>query len=381
MLPEIVRRVETVRFGPFVFQVGADHDALALPLQRVIDAQERFRVSPLSEVASRLEPEVLVSSVFGTNRIEAGKLTEEETATALELSPEQVESIEQRRVTNIRKAYVLANRSLAPGWRLTVDFIRTVHAAVTEDLPHVDNRPGVFRNNQRGYETYVGDAAHGGRYKPPQSGSDIELLLSVLVSWHEELAAGGIPALIRAPLLHLYYEQIHPFYDGNGRVGRILEASVLHAAGFRYAPFAMASYYLDRIDAYFTLFNTCRKSADNRRPNPNTPFLLFHLEGMLGTINHLHDRVNDLVRDLLLRNLLSRFREGKDINARQHAIVSHVLERGPLSLDELRRSPWYVALYEKKSDKTRLRDLRKLYDLELLHLDRQKMLRLGSGEG
>ncbi|MFC2503586.1 MAG: Fic family protein, partial [Cardiobacterium sp.] len=37
----------------------------------------------------------------------------------------------------------------------------------------------------------------------------------------------GVPALIRAPLVHYYYEIIHPFWDGNGRVGRVLEASIL----------------------------------------------------------------------------------------------------------------------------------------------------------
>lgn len=40
---------------------------------------------------------------------------------------------------------------------------------------------------------------------------------------------------MRAPLLHLYFELIHPFWDGNGRVGRVLEASVLLAAGYQYA--------------------------------------------------------------------------------------------------------------------------------------------------
>jgi len=37
-------------------------------------------------------------------------------------------------------------------------------------------------------------------------------------------------------------------------------------AGYRYAPFALARYYLANIDAYFTLFNTCRKAADKKTP-------------------------------------------------------------------------------------------------------------------
>jgi fido (protein-threonine AMPylation protein) len=61
-----------------------------------------------------------------------------------------------------------------------------------------------------------------------------------------DLVGTRCPAAIRAPLVHFYYEQIHPFWDGNGRVGRVIEATLLQAAGYRYAPFAMARHYLDK---------------------------------------------------------------------------------------------------------------------------------------
>ena len=109
---------------------------------------------------------------------------------------------------------------LPPGWTLTKEFILELHRLICKDIPHPDNRPGLIRDNPKTRFTYVGDAAHGGRYKPPQYGKDIERLLSALIAWHGELDAAGVPALIRAPLVHLYYEQIHPFWDGNGRVGR-----------------------------------------------------------------------------------------------------------------------------------------------------------------
>lgn len=127
-------------------------------------------------------------------------------------------------------------------------FILDVHRLITLDIPHPDNRPGLIRDNPKHRITTVGDEAHGGRYKPPQSGKDVLQLLDALVEWHRELEQAGVPALIRAPLVHYYYEQIHPFWDGNGRVGRVIEATLLQAAGYRYAPFAMARYYLDTID-------------------------------------------------------------------------------------------------------------------------------------
>ena len=369
------RRVETVRFGPFTFQVGVDPNELALPLRRVEDAHQRFITSPLSQVANQLEREVVASSVFGTNTIEGGTLTEEETATTLRLAPDAVREVEQRRVVNIKAAYDHALQAAsAPHWRLDLDFIRQVHAAVTQGLPHPFNQPGLLRENPKTTVTHVGDATHGERYKPPQYGGDVLLLVQHCVGWHDSLVAAGIPALIRAPLVHLYYELIHPFWDGNGRVGRVLEATLLQVAGYRYAPFAMARYYLDNLDAYFTLFNICRKQADKNAEYPHTPFVAFHLEGMRVVINRLHDRVNQIVAGLLFESRIKQLLDGKEINARQYTILSQLLTLPePVSLERLRQSPWYQALYLKRGDKTRQRDLRKLRELGLIRLVDQRV--------
>ena len=371
MPPNYELRIETQRSGCFVFQTGVDLAALTSAMQRVVYAHERFVASPLSQVANRLEHEVVVSSIFGTNSIEGGTLSEEETETALQLDPAQVQEIEQRRALNIKAAYDIAQRAVkATGWCLNLDFIREIHAAITNQLPHPHDQPGVFRNNSKSLVTYVGNEAHGGRYKPPQYGSDIKLLMEKLIEWHDVLESVGISPLIRAPLVHLYYELIHPFWDGNGRVGRVLEASLLQAAGYRYAPFAMARYYLDNIDAYFTLFNTCRKAADKHQPKPNTSFIAFHLEGMRVVINKLHDRVNGIVVALLFETRIKQLLDRKEINPRQYTIISQLLGRGkPMALEEIRQAPWYGSLYLRLNDKTRQRDLRRLREMELLFLD------------
>ncbi|KQC10461.1 MAG: hypothetical protein APR62_12105 [Smithella sp. SDB] len=90
----IERLVETARFGLFTFQIGTDPIDTSMPLQRIVDAQKRFLSSPLSQVAKRLEQEVLVSSIFSTNTIEGGTLTEEETREAITIDPERVKAEE-----------------------------------------------------------------------------------------------------------------------------------------------------------------------------------------------------------------------------------------------------------------------------------------------
>ncbi len=372
-------KVETDRFGPFTFQVGVDLDDLTVLRQRVEDAHELFIKTPLNQVDSQLEKEVVVSSVFGTNTIEGGTLSEEETARVLQLDPAEVKETEQRRAVNIKAAYDFAQGAAkTAGWRLDLDFIRTVHAHITRDLPDPDMVPGEFRDNPKGKTTYVGDEAHGGRYKPPQYGGDVKLLMGKLIEWHDCLLEHEVPALIRAPLVHLYYETIHPFWDGNGRVGRVIEATLLQAAGYRYAPFAMARHYLDNIDEYFTLFNTCRKNAEKHEASPNQPFVRFHLEGMRVVIHRLHERCNRIVGVLLYESYIRRAFDRKEINARQYTILSQLLDKGPTDLEEVRRSPWYQSLYLKLNDKTRFRDLNRLREMELLFLDDKNRLSPGT---
>lgn len=369
-------RVETDRFGPFTFQIGADMTALESLLLRVDDAHKRFKSSPLSQVANQLEKEVVVSSIFGTNSIEGGTLSYEETEEALNLTPAQVQDIEQRRAVNLKNAYEQAQQAAAePTWQLSVAFIRQIHAAVTDQLPHEYNRPGLLRDNPKGVVTRVGNQEHGGTYKPPQYGKDVAHLLNALIEWHQQLVEQGVPVVIRASLVHLYYELIHPFWDGNGRVGRVLEATLLRAAGYKYAPFAQARYYLENIHTYFTLFNTSRKNAEKKAQSPNADFLIFFLEGMLISINAVHDRVSSLIGQILFESEVKRLHDEKVINARQYAIVSQIMAAGkPVPLAELRKAPWYQALYVKLTGKTKQRDLKGLRELGVVILDEANRL-------
>jgi Fic family protein len=368
-----LRRIETYKFGHFKLQLGLECADVAMILQRVQDAQNRFKSSPLSSVATRLEKEVVVSSVFGTNTIEGGELSEQETEQALSLSPEQISNIQQKRAINIKSAYdYIREVSINEDWHPSLDDICEVHRRVYDGLEDGDphNIPGVIRNNPEGIETHVGNEAHGGVYKPPQNGDDIRLLLESLLEWNIELANNNVPALIRAPLVHLYFEIIHPFWDGNGRVGRVLEAGVLYSNGFRYAPFAQASYYLKNIHKYFALFNSCRKAAAKKHPHPNAEFVIFFLEGMLETINNLHDRVNNMIHVVLFSAQLKRLHDIKAINDRQYTIVNEILAKGRSSaMDEIRQSAWYQTLYKKLTTKTRTRDMNNLLEIGLLASD------------
>lgn len=79
---------------------------------------------------------------------------------------------------------------------------------------------------------------------------------------------------------------------------------------------------------------------------------------MLETINRLHDRVNEMVSKILLRAKLAELKETKQLNQRQYAIMTILLTQPePLSVAQVKQQPWFIALYDKLSDKTKARDL------------------------
>jgi len=103
--------------------------------------------------------------------------------------------------------------------------------------------------------------------------------MAALVTWANSDPVMDLHPLYRAPLIHYYLEQIHPFYDGNGRVGRVIEMVILAAAHYSWT--SVVQYYLDNYRDYSRLLNTCRISAKRGEENPNTEFVKFHLTGAL----------------------------------------------------------------------------------------------------
>lgn len=368
-LDETTLRVETYRSGFFTFQIGLDMPSLMPLFDRVADAQERFSKLSLWHISAQLEKEVIAASVFGTNTIEGGDLSEEETSAVLQLSPEQIQQEVERRIINIRNAYDFAKklaegiRSTSTTYRFDPSHAKIIHSLISANLTEEHNPPGEYRDNIKGQPTFVGDAAHGGQYRPQKCIDDVEMLMQALALWINSPTVLSLPSVIRASLLHLYFELIHPFWNGNGRTGRVLEALVLQSSHFIYAPFAMANYYLEHIHEYFALFNQARKAALNKEDTPNQKFVLFFLKGMLQVINKLHDRVSNMISILLFNFRLTMARQNKQINERQYAIAHELMTQlTPITKDDLIKKPWYRVLYSKLSAKTAQRDLAKLIE-------------------
>lgn len=135
---------------------------------------------------------------------------------------------------------------------LRLDDVLTIQAALEENRAGLRKLPGtVLRNEQTG--TVV--------YEPPQDPAEIESLMSnFLEHFHQEESRDFDP-LVRMAVLHYQFESIHPFYDGNGRTGRILNLLHLVLHGLLDLPILYLSRYIVRNKAdYYRGLQAVRES-------------------------------------------------------------------------------------------------------------------------
>ena len=102
----------------------------------------------------------------------------------------------------------------------------------------------------------------------------------------------GIPPLVRAALAHVQFETIHPFLDGNGRVGRLLIAFLLINAGVLQEPVLYLSLYLKKHrQRYYELLD-----QSGRHTGDWEAWLRFFLEGVIETADNSYQTTERLGR-------------------------------------------------------------------------------------
>jgi Fic family protein len=164
-------------------------------------------------------------------------------------------------------------KRLAEGFPLSNRLIREIHGVLLSRGRGGGKDPGAFRRSQN----WIGGARPGNAIYVPPPHTEVAECMSVLERFlHAE--DDGLPVLLRAGLAHVQFETIHPFLDGNGRVGRLLITFVLCEAGVLREPLLYLSLYLKQHRAeYYRLLGEVRTNGDWEAR------LTFFLEGVRET--------------------------------------------------------------------------------------------------
>ena len=165
--------------------------------------------------------------------------------------------------------------------------IREIHGVLMEGVRGQEKYPGEFRRTQN-WIGGAGSTLKNARYIPPNV-EDMNAAMSALEAYMN--AEEALDPLIRTALIHYQFETIHPFLDGNGRVGRLLITLFLMEKNLLSKPALYISYFLkqNRIEYY-------DRMSEVRRTGNYEQWIMFFLRAVaesaadaIDTVDRLHD--------------------------------------------------------------------------------------------
>jgi Fic family protein len=161
-------------------------------------------------------------------------------------------------VSNYVQALEHGLRRLRDGFPLSNRLIREIHEILLSRGRGAGKMPGQFRRSQN----WIGGSRFGdARFVPPPP-HRIDEAMSLLEAFlHDE--PERTPSMLKAALAHVQFETIHPFLDGNGRVGRVLITLLLCSEGVLREPMLYLSLYLKQNrPRYYELLDAVRREGD-----------------------------------------------------------------------------------------------------------------------
>ena len=178
---------------------------------------------------------------------------------AFEAEEQPAPNADIEEVTNYLDALRYARAQLASkrGLPLSMRLLNEAHKRLMHGARGADRQPGEIRRSQN----WIGGSRPGNAvYVPPPP----EKLAQLLSDFEKYIHADDpLPKLVRAGLLHVQFESIHPYLDGNGRIGRLLIALLLEHWGLLKAPLLYLSLFFKRHrEEYYRRLDLVRSEGD-----------------------------------------------------------------------------------------------------------------------
>lgn len=161
-------------------------------------------------------------------------------------------------VSNYVSAMQYGLKRLNGGFPLSLRLIKEIHGILLKGSRGSDKEPGEFRRSQN----WLGGTRPGNaRYVPPPAHEVMPAMGALEKFLHGDPVK--MPALMKAGLVHAQFESIHPFLDGNGRLGRLLITFILCADKALSAPLLYLSlYFKEHRKAYYEMLQRVRAEGD-----------------------------------------------------------------------------------------------------------------------
>ncbi|MET0601952.1 MAG: Fic family protein [Baekduia sp.] len=193
--------------------------------------------------------------------------------------------------------------------------LREIHGLLLDDARGGDKAPGEYRRIQN---WLGGTRPTDARFVPPQPQEVPDAIAALERFIHDE--DGELPVLIKAALAHAQFEAIHPFLDGNGRVGRLLITLMLCAEGVLERPLLYLSlYFKQHRDLYYDRLQRIRTDGEWEE------WVAFFLRGVLDVATSATETTRNIV-SLVERDRATVGALGKS-GATAGRILEHAIQR------------------------------------------------------
>ena len=215
---------------------------------------------------SAIRKEALLTSQIEGTQATLADLFDEEAGFAVS----NTDDVEE--VTNYLRAFRLVQDNLRDpgGLPLSVRLLSDAHRLLLDGARGSGKQPGELRRSQN----WIGGTRPGNAVFVPPPPERVPDLLADLERFIHD-ASQALPPLVKTALIHLQFETIHPFLDGNGRIGRLLIAALLEHWGLLPEPLMYFSGYLKQHQAEYY-----RRLAGVRTEGDWEGWVAFFLEGV-----------------------------------------------------------------------------------------------------
>ena len=288
--------------------MGKSYNIPSLPLNFDIESKDILRqvnranraLAELKGIAATIPNETILISTLTLQEAKDSSEIENIVTTQDDLYKAEID-IEKQLITAATKEVLKYREALQRGFELVRKDSLLTNSRIKDIQMHLEG-------NRAGFRSQAGTTLKNSKgeivYIPPQSIDEIERAMANLEAFINHPAMCEVDPLIKMAIIHHQFESIHPFYDGNGRTGRIINVLYLVINGLLDLPILYLSRYITQNKSqYYSLIQAIRDKGENNALEWEE-WILFILRGVEQT-------ARDTIR--LVRGISKLMQEYKQI--------------------------------------------------------------------
>lgn len=304
--------------------------------------------------------DLMVSEAIKTSEIEGEYLSRQDVISSIRNNlgfNQTFDLIKDKRAQGAGELMADARKTYAEA--ITEEGLFTWHKMLLKENKRIN--VGMWRSHQEPMQVVSGAIGKEKVHFEAPPSSRIADEMSKFIQWFNNTAPEGMNEIKRAPIRsaisHLYFETIHPFEDGNGRIGRAIAEKALSQTIGRPVLLSLSKTIEADKQSYYKALEQAQKS------NEITPWIKYFVNVILQSQEQAISLVNFILKK---SNFFDRYKQL--LNERQIKVVRKMMDAGLEGFEGGMSAKKYISI-TKVSKATATRDLQNLLELEVLILE------------